>query len=34
MEQAYGRLRQVLGSEAIETDLHVKPVPSRRSRVS
>jgi len=33
MEQVYGRMRQVLGSDAIETTLHVKPVPSRRSRV-
>jgi hypothetical protein len=33
MEQAYGRLRTVLGSEGIESNLHVKPVPSRRPRV-
>lgn len=34
MEQVYGRLGQVLGSEGVETDLHVKPIPSRRPRVS
>lgn len=33
MEGAYGRLRTVLGSESIESTLHVKPVPSRKSRV-
>lgn len=33
MEQAYGRMGTALGSEGIEADLHVKPVPSRRPRV-
>lgn len=33
MEQVYGRVRQVLGSEGVEANLHLKPVPSRRTRV-
>ncbi len=34
IELAYGRLRQVLGSDGVEANLHVKPIPSRRHRVS
>ena len=33
MEGAYGRVCQVLGIPAVQTEVHVKPVPSRRSRV-
>lgn len=33
MEAAYGRVCQVLGIPAVSTEVHVKPVPSRRSRV-
>jgi len=33
MEDAYGRLCKVLGIQAVQAELHVKPVPSRSSRV-
>lgn len=33
MEGAYSRVCQVLGVPAVQTEVHVKPVPSRRSRV-
>lgn len=33
MEAAYERLCHVLGTESLQADLHVKPVPSQRSRV-
>lgn len=34
MEDAYTRLGQALGSDGVEANLHVKQVPTRRSRVT
>jgi hypothetical protein len=34
IEQVYRRVSQVLGSDGVEANLHVKPVPSRRSRIT